>query len=89
MGIFDPVERARAAYRGRHGRRARALAARLESSDDEVVLRPWELRLPRVVILAAARARGFDPVGGADALVGRGPWADPVHFVRNPGADGS
>lgn len=89
MGIFDPALRARAAYRGRHGRRARALAARLETSDDEVVLRPWELGLPRVVLLAAARARGFEPVGGVDALVGRGPWVDPVHCVRDPGADGS
>ena len=84
MGIFDPMR----AYRDRHGRRARALASRFEGhDDDEVVLRPWELRLPRSVILAAARARGFEPVGGVDALVERGPWVDPMYFVRNRGTD--
>ncbi|MDV8002381.1 hypothetical protein [Rhodococcus sp. IEGM 1408] len=89
------------AYRDRHGRRARALASRFEghgfeghsegnnNDDDEVVLRPWELRLPRLVILAAARARGFEPVGGVDALVERGPWAEPMRFARNHGADGA
>lgn len=50
--------------------------------DDEVVLRPWELRLPRVAILAAARARGFEPADGHDALVERGVWLEPMHFRR-------
>lgn len=70
-------------YRDRHGRRARALAVRFEEyDDDEVVIRPWELRLPRLVILAAARARGYEPVGGVDALVERGPWTRPMRFTR-------
>ena len=69
-------------YRGRHGRRARALAVRLDGDDDEVVLRPWELRLPRSVIYAAARSRGLEPVGGTRALVQRGPWLDPMRFTR-------
>lgn len=104
MGTFDPVGRIRGvvgsnaarpnpmqAYRDRHGRRARALASRFvgHGDDDEVVLRPWELRLPRLVILAAARARGFEPVGGVDALVGRGPWTEPMRFARGQGAEKS
>ena len=89
MGKFDPGARVRAladAHRDRHGRRARALAGRFEGDDDEVVVRPWEVRLPRLVILAVARSRGFEPVGGVDALVPRGPWTDPVRFARAAGA---
>lgn len=69
-------------YRDRHGRRARALALMLDGDDDEVVLRPWELRLPRTVVYAAARARGLEPVGGTQALVQRGPWLEPMRFTR-------
>ncbi|MBB0995578.1 hypothetical protein ACIQCV_06910 [Dietzia maris] len=69
-------------YRGRHGRRARALAVRLDGDDDEVVIRPWELRLPRSVVYAAARSRGLEPVGGTQALVQRGLWLDPMRFTR-------
>lgn len=57
--------------------------------DDEIVLRPWELRLPRVAVLAAARARGFEPVeggpGGAagrSAVVERGVWLEPMRLTR-------
>lgn len=85
MRKIDPTERVRGvvrAFRGRHGRRARALAVRLDGDDDEVVLRPWELRLPRSVVYAAARSRGWVPVGGTRALVQRGPWLEPMHFVR-------
>ncbi|HMT49305.1 hypothetical protein [Dietzia sp. UBA5065] len=86
MGKFDPAARVRGlalAFQDRHGRRARALAARLEEyDDDELVIRPWEFRLPRVVILAAARARGLEPVGGVEALVGVGPWTEPMRFTR-------
>ena len=85
MRKFESAERVRGlsrSYRDRHGRRARALAERLEGDDDEVVIRPWELRLPRVVVLAAALARGFEPVGGVDALVPRGPWLEPMRFTR-------
>ncbi|EFV92706.1 hypothetical protein ES5_04583 [Dietzia cinnamea P4] len=85
MRKIDPTERVRGvvrAFRDRHGRRARALASRLEGDDDEVVLRPWELRLPRSVVYAAARSRGWEPVGGTRALVQRGPWLEPVHFIR-------
>lgn len=78
----DPVR----SYRGRHGRRARALAALLEGDDDEVVVRPWEVRLPRTVILAAARSRGLEPVGVPGELARRGPWLDPMRFVRSDGA---
>lgn len=73
------------AYRERHARRARDLAARLEADDDEVVLRPWDLHLPRTVILAAARARGLEPVGGDRALANPGPWTEPMRFARPPG----
>lgn len=72
-------------YRDRHGRRARVLAARLEVHDDdnaEVVIRPWEIRLPRLVILAAARSRGLEPVGGVRSLARRGPWVEPMRFRR-------
>lgn len=85
MRKIDPTERVRGvvrSYRGRHGRRARALAVRLDGDDDEVVLRPWELRLPRSVVYAAARSRGWEPVGGTRALVQRGPWLGPMTFVR-------
>ena len=69
-------------YRDRYGRRARALAVRLDGDDDEVVIRPWELRLPRSVVYAAARSRGLEPVGGTQALVQRGLWLDPMRFTR-------
>ena len=85
MRKIDPTERVRGvvrAFRGRHGRRARALAVRLEGDDDEVVIRPWELRLPRSVVYAAARSRGWGPVGGTRALVQRGPWLEPMRFTR-------
>lgn len=85
MRKFDPVGRARdlkRSYRGRYGRRAEALAARLDRDDDEVVIRPWEVRLPRLVILAAARSRGLEPVGGQQSLARRGPWVEPMHFRR-------
>lgn len=48
----------------------------------EIVLRPWELRLPRLVVLAAAESRGLVPVGGRSALVERGPWLEPMRFTR-------
>lgn len=78
------------AFRDRHGRRARALASVLDgfndnhknNNGDEFVVRPWEFRLPRVAVLAAARARGFEPVGGLDALVERGAWLEPMRFTR-------
>ena len=85
MRKIDPTTRIRdlqRSHRDRHGRRARALAVRLDGDDDEVVLRPWELRLPRSVIYAAARSRGLEPVGGTRALVQRGPWLDPMRFTR-------
>lgn len=85
MRKIDPTEWVRGVvrvFRDRHGRRARALAVRLEGDDDEVVIRPWELRLPRSVVYAAARSRGWEPVGGTRALVQRGPWLEPMHFVR-------
>lgn len=69
-------------YRDRHGRRARALAVVLEDDDDVVVVNPWQVRLPRTVILAAARNRGWEPVGGTSALVQRGPWLEPMRFAR-------
>ena len=78
MRRVDPAR----AYRERHARRARALAARLEVDNDEVVIRPWELRLPRTVILAAARSRGLEPVGGERALTDRGLWSEPMRFTR-------
>lgn len=78
MRRVDPFR----AYRDRHARRVRELAARLEGDDDEVVLRPWELRLPRTVILATARSRGLEPVGGERALTGRGLWSEPMRFTR-------
>ena len=78
MRKIDPVR----SYRDRHGRRARALAVRLDGDDDEVVIRPWELRLPRSVVYAAARSRGLEPVGGTRALVQRGPWLEPMRFAR-------
>jgi len=86
MGKIDPRMRFRdlvRSYRDRHGRRARALAALLEGDDDEVVVRPWELRLPRTVVYAAARSRGLEPVGGTQALVPRGPWPEPMRFTRS------
>ncbi|MFN3339380.1 MAG: hypothetical protein ACK40Z_06755 [Dietzia sp.] len=83
MGRFDPVELVRGVVkRDRYGRRARALAALLDGDDDEVVVRPWELRLPRTVILAAARNRGLEPVRGTGALAQSGPWLDPMRFTR-------
>ncbi|MEH6820300.1 hypothetical protein [Dietzia psychralcaliphila] len=90
MRKIEPAERVRGAgwpnpvrsYRDRHGRRARALAALLDGDDDEVVVRPWDLRLPRTVILAAARNRGLEPVSGTEALAQRGPWLEPMHFTR-------
>lgn len=91
MGKIDPRMRFRdltRSYRDRHGRRARALAALLEGDDDEVVVRPWELRLPRTVVYAAARSRGLEPVGGTEALVSRGPWLEPMRFTR-PAAAGA
>lgn len=82
------------AFRDRHGRRARVLAGRLDAwlDDDEaagaeITLRPWELRLPRLVVLAVAESRGFEPVGGWQALVERGPWLEPMRF-RRPDVDG-
>ena len=89
MGKIDPRMRFRdlvGSYRDRHGRRARALAALLEGDDDEVVVRPWELRLPRTVVYAAARSRGLEPVGGTQALVPRGPWLEPMRFSRPAGS---
>ncbi|GAA4260575.1 hypothetical protein GCM10022294_05620 [Dietzia aurantiaca] len=89
MRRFDPTPRIRGlvrSYRGRHGRRARVLAALLEGDDDnaaaEVTVHPSQVRLPRTVIYAAARSRGLEPVGGAAALAQRGPWIDPMRFVR-------
>lgn len=81
LGRLNPAR----SYRDRHGRRALALAALLDGDDDEVVVRPWDLRLPRTVILAAARSRGLEPVGGTRSLVPRGPWTDPVRFTRSSG----
>lgn len=74
--------------RDRHARRARGLAARLDAYVDdeaggpEIELRPWELGLPRLVVLHAAEARGLTPVGGREALVERGPWLEPMRFAR-------
>lgn len=50
--------------------------------DDEVVLRPWELRLPRVVIHAVARSHGFSPVGGGQGASDRSAWLEPMRFAR-------
>ena len=89
MRRFDPTARLRGlsrSYRDRYGRRARALAAVLEDDDDDVVVvNPWQLRLPRTVVLAAARNRGLEPVGGTRALVQRGPWLEPMRFARVEG----
>lgn len=82
---FDPTPRLRGlagSYRDRHGRRARALASVLDGDDDEVVVNPWQFRLPRTVVVAAARSRGLEPVGGTSALVQRGPWLEPMRFTR-------
>ena len=87
MRRFDPVGAVRGlerSYRGRHGRRAAALAALLDGADDEVVIRPWEVRLPRLVILAAARSRGLEAIEGLQSLAPRGPWVQPMHFKRQP-----
>lgn len=54
--------------------------------DDELVLRPWEIGLPRVAVLAAARARGFEPAGDHDGLVERGMWLEPMRFTREGAA---
>ena len=81
----DPAPRLRRlarSYRNRHGRRARALALVLDGDDDEVVVNPWQFRLPRTVVMAAARSRGLEPVGGTSALVQRGPWLEPMRFAR-------
>ncbi|HJC28107.1 MAG TPA: hypothetical protein H9759_01785 [Candidatus Dietzia intestinipullorum] len=76
---LDPVR----ALRDRHGRRARAVTSLLEGyDDDEIELRPWELGLPRVAVLALARSRGFEPVGGESALVERGMWLEPMRLTR-------
>ncbi|MCD2264313.1 hypothetical protein K3888_16580 [Dietzia aurantiaca] len=89
MRRFDPTPRIRGlvrSYRGRHGRRARVLAALLEGDDDnaaaEVTVHPSQVRLPRTVIYAAARSRGLEPAGGAAALAQRGPWIEPMRFAR-------
>lgn len=87
MPRFDPAGRVRdlvSRYQDRHGRRARALASALEVDDDEVVLHPWQFRLPRTVVVAAARSRGLVPAGGEAALAGRGPWLRPLHLTRSP-----
>lgn len=84
----DPTPRLRGltrSYRDRHGRRARALASVLDGDDDEVVVNPWQFRLPRTVVLAAARSRGLEPVGGTSALAQRGPWLEPMRFTRAAG----
>ncbi|MCT1513688.1 hypothetical protein [Dietzia cercidiphylli] len=91
MRKIGPAERIRGlrgvdparSYRQRHGRRARALAALLDVDDDEVVVRPWAQRLPRTVILAAARTRGLEPTGGPGELTRGGPWLDPMRFTRS------
>lgn len=70
-------------YRDRYGRRARVLAVVLDGDDDEVTIHPWQLRLPRTVVAAAARNRGWEPVGGTSALVQRGPWLEPMRFTRS------
>lgn len=70
------------AFRDRYGRRARELASVLDGDDDEVTVSPWRLRLPRTVVVAAARSRGLEPVGGVPALAQRGPWLEPMRFAR-------
>lgn len=71
-------------YRGRYSRRARELATYLDAhaGAQEVEVRPWEFRLPRLVIMAAARSRGLSPVGGVEAQRERGPWLVPMRFAR-------
>ncbi|GLB63661.1 hypothetical protein NCCP2495_15400 [Dietzia sp. NCCP-2495] len=91
-GVAERVRGVSQAYRDRYGRRARELALVLDgdnSGDDgEVTVSPWRLRLPRTVVVAAARSRGLEPVGGVPALVQRGPWLEPMRFApdRNAGA---
>lgn len=64
------------------GGRAGSGAGDDDEASAEIVLRPWELRLPRLVVLAAAESRGLVPVGGRSALVERGPWLEPMRFTR-------
>src|SRR5699024_12812156 len=83
---LDPVS----ALRDRHGRLARAVTTLLDGyDDDEIELRPWELGLPRVAVLALARSRGFEPVGGEAALVERGMWLEPMRLTRAGAAGGA
>lgn len=90
MPDLRPDRRARdlaRAHHDRHGRRARALASLLGGyDDDEITLRPWEIRLPGTVILAIARAHGFEPSEGPGAGAGSGVWRRPLHLERT-GAD--
>lgn len=85
MADLRPDRRARdlaRAHHDRHGRRARALASVLDGYDDEITVRPWEVRLPGTVILAIARVHGFEPAGGHRAPAGWGVWRQPMRLTR-------
>lgn len=50
--------------------------------DDEITVRPWEVRLPGTVILAIARGYGFEPAHGHRGTAGRGVWREPMRLTR-------
>ena len=78
MRKSDPVR----TWRGRHARRVAALARVLDTAPQgELVIRPWQYRLPRLVVLAAAQARGYRPVGGLPALRERVSWTEPMRLT--------
>lgn len=57
--------------------------------DDEITVRPWEVRLPGTVILAIARVHGFEPAPGHRAVARSGVWRQPMPLTRTrarPGA---
>lgn len=88
-GVAARVRGLSLAYGDRYGRRARELASVLDGDDDEVTISPWRHRLPRTVVVAAARSRGLEPVGGVPALAHRGPWLEPMRFARERSGDAS
>lgn len=80
MRMSDPVR----GRRNRHASRVTELARVLDGAPDgELLIRPWQYRLPRLVVLAAARARGYRPVGGEAALRDRRTWTEPILLTRD------